>query len=431
MASQEDINALNGNFKEVYGEVIEDLVPNTDLLFRNDRIKFVRQDGREGLAYNQPVLLQLASSATWGIGPSMNPVVASLIGNASLTATQIATRDQITYNAVMRSMGSKAAFEDSVGLVIKNLFKSHGKFAEIDLLYGNGAITSGVSLGQSTSIVSSSPNAAITISYGTWAPAIFSGFQAAKLDAYQSGIKLNTNAALVIVSVNASPVSNSVGGVVTVSGNASDITALIAASGGAAVDLYWYSAFGNNMTGLEGILLNTGSLFGISATTYDLWKANQYPAGSTQLTFSKLQQAISQGVARGLDEEVITLVNPATFADLVSENAGARRYDSSYEEKKAMNGMKAIEYWGPSGPNEILPHMFCHQGEAFIVPPDQLIKTGAAQGILDSLTGLGQLFLQVPDNTSAEMRLLSDFGLLVKAPAKCILIQNIVNSASV
>ena len=119
---------------------------------------------------------------------------------------------------------------------------------------------------------------------------MFSGFQNAQLDAYQAASQVNTNAALTIVSVNVVPVSSSVGGVLTLSGNSSDITALVATNGGTAVDYYWRGAYGNNMVGIAGILQNTGSLFGINAATYDLWQSNTFDASSSQLTFSKLQQ---------------------------------------------------------------------------------------------------------------------------------------------
>ena len=42
MASVETVStSLNGNFKNVYGKKIKDLIPESDILYRNDRIKFV------------------------------------------------------------------------------------------------------------------------------------------------------------------------------------------------------------------------------------------------------------------------------------------------------------------------------------------------------------------------------------------------------
>jgi hypothetical protein len=435
MASVEALASLNGNFKNVYGDKIKDLVPESDILFRDDRVKFVSKKGREGLQFNQPVILSYPSSATWGLnGPTLQAPIAMQMGNAIVTGSAITMRDVLSYDAAARANSSEAAFEGTVGLVLKTLFKAHGKFAEMDLLYGNGPITSGVSMGQSTSLTQAggtNTNVTATISYATWAPAIFSGFENALMDAYQGGVKINTTQGLQIVSIGVSPANNTVGGTVTFTGAAADLNALYAATGGTAIDFYWTTAYGNNMVGLEGILRNTGTLFGINGANYSLWLANSFSCSSSQLTFSKLQQAVALGVSRGLDQKVMTLVAPVTFADLVNEQAGARRYDSSYNEKKNENGSEALTYWGPSGKIEVVPHMFLHQGEALIAPPEELMKVGPLDNISPTLPGIdGDIFFQSPTQASYEIRLFSDFAMLCSRPATCVYVNNITNSQS-
>ena len=437
MASVETVaTSLNGNFKNVYGDKIMDLVPESDILYRNDRIKFVSKKGREGLQFNQPVLVALPSSATWGLnGPTLNTPIAMQMANATVTGSAITMRDVLSYDSAARAASSEAAFEGTVGLVLRTLFKAHGKFAEIDLLYGNGAITSGISLFQSTSVAAPTGSTgaetmAVTVSYATWAPAMFSGFQNAKLDAYVTGTKVNT-AALTISSITVAPASSSVGGVITLTGSDADLAAVYALTGSTAIDFYWYGAFGSNMVGISGILQNTGSLFGISASSYDLWQSNSFSCGSSQLTFSKLQQAVALAVSRGLDESVMALVAPVTFADLVNEQAGARRYDSSYKPAKGENGVEALTYWGPAGKIEVVPHMFVHQGEGFILPPAEAIKVGPLDHISPTLPGIdGDIFFQSPTQASYEVRLFSDFGLLINTPAKCTYLSSITNSQS-
>ncbi len=436
MASVETVaTSLNGNFKNVYGDKIKDLVPETDILYRNDRIKFVSKKGREGIQFNQPVLLSLPSSATWGLnGPTLNTPIAMQMGNATVTGSAITMRDVLSYDSAARAATSDAAFEGTVGLVLRSLFKAHAKFAEIDLLYGNGTVTSGISLAQSVLVTQaggSGANVTLTVTYGTWAPAIFSGFQNAVVDCYVAGSLLNSTGGLQIVSINVTPASSDVGGTIVLTGAAADLNAVYAATASTAIDIYWHSAFGNNMAGISAILQNTGSLFGISAATYDLWQANTFDCASTQLTFSKLQQAVALGVSRGLDENVLALCAPVTFADLVNEQAGARRYDSSYAPKKNENGSEALTYWGPSGKIEVVPHMFCHQGEAFVIPPAELIKVGPLDHISPTLPGIdGDIFFQSPTQASYEVRLFSDFGLLNNMPAKSIYVKTIVNSQS-
>ena len=105
MASVETVStSLNGNFKNVYGKKIKDLIPESDILYRNDRIKFVDKSGREGIQFNQPVLLSLPSSATWGLnGPTLNNPIAMQMGNAVVTGSAITMRDVISYDAAARA----------------------------------------------------------------------------------------------------------------------------------------------------------------------------------------------------------------------------------------------------------------------------------------------------------------------------------------
>ena len=431
--------SINENYKNVYADKIKDLVPESSVLLRPERVKFVSKKGREGLQYNQPVILSYPSSATWGLGgPTLQAAIAMQMGNAIVAGSAITMRDVIAYDAAARAASSEGAFEAAVGLVVRTLLKSHAKLAEIDLLYGCGSIanvaspvTGGVSLCESVSVASgTSTTCTFVVSYGTWAPAMFSGYENANLDAYQSGSKINTNAALVITAVNVIPTSGSVGGVISVSGNSSDITALVAATAGNPIDFYWTTSYGNNLIGLKGILSNTGTLFNISAASYSLWQSNSYSAGNAQLTFSKLQQAVALGVSRGLDESVLAIVSPVTFADLVNEQAGARRYDSSYSSSKNENGSEALTYWGPSGKIEVVAHPYVHQGEAFIVPAPELIKVGPLDKIEPALPGMGDLVFQSPLTGSYELRTFSDMGLLLCTPAKATWIYNITNSQS-
>ena len=440
---------MGTNFKNCYGDKIQDLVPESDILYRNDRIKFVSKKGREGIQFNQPVLLSLPSSATWGLGgPTLMSPIALPMANAMVTGSAITMRDVLSYDSAARAASSEAAFEGTVGLVLRTLFKAHGKFAEIDLLYGAGAVTYGNGCALGTSVAGTSGvtsvtqvgstavyQITVTISYATWAPAIFSGFQNALVDAYAStGGRVNTTTTyFTIASINVVPASATVGGTVTLYGSQTDCNALYTAvySSGYSAEFTWASAYGNNMAGIKAILANTGSLFGISAATYDLWLSNSFDCASTQLTFSKLQQAVALAVSRGLDEATMALVSPVTFADLVNEQAGARRYDSSYNDKKGENGVEALTYWGPAGKVEVIPHMFVHQGEGFILPPAEAIKVGPLDHISPTLPGIdGDIFFQSPTSASYEVRLFSDFGLLINMPAKCTLLKSITNSQS-
>jgi hypothetical protein len=207
---------------------------------------------------------------------------------------------------------------------------------------------------------------------------------------------------------------------------AGDMTALQTASA-TAVQIYPYAAVGNEMNGFYNILVNTGSLFNISATTYALWQANTYSAASTALNFGKVQSAVALGTARGLIEDVVVYVNPTTFANIVTSQAGARRYDSSYKSAEAENGFTALTFWGPNGKIELVPHIFMKQGYAFILPMKRCQRTGATD-LTFTLPGMpGEFFLQLPGYTAYELRCYTLQAAFLNAPAKGILISAIVN----
>jgi hypothetical protein len=72
--------------------------------------------------------------------------------------------------------------------------------------------------------------------------------------------------------------------------------------------------------------------------------------------------------------------------------------------------------------------MYVHQGEAFLVPPSDLMKVGPLDHITPTLPGIdGDIFFQSPTAASYEIRLFSDFGLINMSPAKSVYVKNITN----
>ena len=183
------------------------------------------------------------------------------------------------------------------------------------------------------------------------------------------------------------------------------------------------------MLGLRSILsTTTGTLFNIDMGAYSLWQSNVYDVASTQLTFGKLQAALALGVNRGLETDSMTLVSPNTFANLIDEQAGARLYDSSYSSEKATNGFKKLQFFGPNGVNTIQVHIFCHQGEAYIFPEDELIRMGPVENVTNTLPGMpGDFFVQSQTYAAYELRCYANQAIFLEAPAHGIFLKNITN----
>ncbi len=432
-SSIETTTTLNGLYKEVYADKIKDLVPESDVLLKMDN--FVSKEQREGNKYHQPVVLALPTGATWGVGVvTLVNAIASQLGDAQVQGSAITHRDLLAYDAAAKAAkGGKQSFAEATSLIVKNLVKATSKFLELDLLYGGGSSpAAGNSIAQQTTSANTNVTTqVITISYATWAPAVFSGMENSQIVFYTSAgalVSSGVDSVFTITATNVVPASSTVGGTITVTGTTTGITALNLQAA-ATLDIYWNTAYGNSMLGLRSILSTTsGTLFNISMTNYSLWQSNVFAVGSTQLTFGKLQAALALGVNRGLESDSMTLVSPPTFANLVDEQAGARLYDSSYDGEKGKNGFKKLQFFGPNGINTIQVHIFCHQGEAYIFPEDELIRMGPVENVTNTLPGMpGDFFVQSQTYAAYELRCYANQAIFLEAPAHGIILTGITN----
>jgi hypothetical protein len=381
----------------------------------------VENDKREGRLLHQPVLLALPSGLTFGVGAvALNNPIASTMGDAQISGAGMTLADRITYDvAAKAAAGGVRAFVEATELIVDALTQSMSKFIEIELMWGNSAHGS---LGESSTNTGSGTTITFTIDLAEWATGIWGGLENMSIDVYSTSgtVKINTRAAVVIASVN--PTTR----VITCTGNSSDATDIQTAAS-TALQLYPYLANGNEMNGFYTILANTGLLFNISAATYALWQANTYSFASTAANFGKIQSMVALGTARGLMEDVAVFVNPTTFANIVTSQAGARRYDSSYKNKEMENGTQGLTFWGPNGKIELVPHIFMKQGYCFALPLKRCQRTGATD-LTFTLPGMpGEFFLQLPGYTAYELRCYTLQAAFLNSPYKGILGTTIVN----
>jgi len=408
---------LTGLFKDVYEDKIVNLVPESSVFQK--RIKFVENDKREGRLLHQPVLLALPTGMTFGVGAvALNTPVASTMGDAQIAGAGMTLADRITYDvAAKAASGGVRAFVEATELIVDALTQSMSKFIEIELMWGSSAHGT---LGESTVHTGTGTTGSITIDLAEWSAGIWSGMENINIDVYNAGVLVNTNAAVVVTAVNATT------RVITVSGNATDMTAINTLNA-TPVQLFPYLAFGQEMQGFYNILSNTGTLFNINAATYALWQSNTYSALSTALNFGKVQSAVAQATARGLMEDVTVFVNPTTYSNLITSQAGARRYDSSWKKAELENGTESLSFYGPNGKIEIVSHIFMKQGYAFILPLKRCQRTGATD-LTFTLPGMpGEFFLQLPGYTAYELRCYTLQAAFLNSPAKAVIITAIVN----
>lgn len=403
MATINTATTLNGLFKEVYAKKLIDLIPDGVKLLT--AIPFVQQSDRTGKLYNQPVVLGQEHGVTFAASTedafTLLPAVAGQIENAQVQGNALVLRSAIGYKAAQTSIGSAQAFEQGTKFLIGNMLRSVTKKLEIEMLYGQ--------VGYATLAVMGATSTVIPIPAAQWAPGIWAGAEKMPIEIRDSA--------------GANPASRTVVAVDFENKTITVDTTYQAAAG----DVIWHKgAYGKEFAGLHKIITNTGVLFGINSADYALFKGNTYSAGNAALSFAKVQEAIAKAVEKGLDSDVMVLVNPNTWSDLLTDQAALRMYDSSYSSGKMETGAKELKFHGQNGMIEIVPSIYCKQGFAYVLSTDEMLRIGSTDVTFNRPGKPGEFFLDLPDVAGYELRLFCDQALFCSAPAKNVLITDIV-----
>ena len=414
----------SGIFKERYAPHVVDAIPEWTHLLK--RVKYDK-----GLAvgnkFHTPVVLADEAGFTHASNNAgdyaLNGAIAFNTQDAQVAPSQVTLVSRISYDSFTQSLSSEAAFERLSKMLMERMVTSTSKRLEILMLYGG----SGLAITSSSSNVSAT-RTTVQITTGSWADGIWSGSKNQTLQFYTAlDVLVSSGSDSVFTIYSVDPINKTI----TVDGSAAGITALDTAAGAGALTVYFNSAHGNEMVGLNKIITNTGFLFNIDAATYDLWKGNTYDAASGPLTFKKLQDAVARAVGRGLDEEVCVLVNHKTWSNLLTDQAAARRFDSSYSKSKAEAGHESLEFYSQNGKMEVLSHPIVKEGEAFIAPLDRVRRIGAGSSDImfmpQSATN-DEYFQYVPGFNSYELRVYSNQAIICELPARTVKVINIVNS---
>lgn len=345
--------------------------------------------------------------------------------DAQVQGSELTLQSGISYGAVSRAQSAgPEAVEGAVGLLFEQMKESFAARIEIAMLYGQ----SQTGLGVISATSGSGTTRTYTILSSTYGDGMWSGLENAQLDCYydtgSSAVQLNSNAAVVITKVNV------VNQTVSVSGNSSDLTAIDAQVGsttGTSATFYFYQAYGNEMVGLDTIMLNTGSLFNINASTYNLWAANTYSCSSAQLTMGKVLEGLAVPCARGLMSDVTLFVNPTSYANLLSDLAAQRRFDGTWSKAKLANGTEGIEFYHGQGKIEVISHAMIKRGEAFCGPVDLITRVGSTDFTMrgEMIGGEETYLFQSTTSNAWTCRGYADQAIIIELPAHWVKFTNI------
>lgn len=431
MASSEVGTVLSGIVKRVYSkEGVIRLLADEDT-FQTDFPFMTAQ--RIGEAYEQPVTLASEQGVAYGAAGANFTIAAPstfVVQQAAVGAYQICIASKIDYDTFFRTeQVGEAAFDSAARLQVEEMAKSGKKRTEIGIIYGGDALALAHA---STNSVSG--QIVVTIgNNGSWAAGIWSGLENATFDFWQSGGTTRINAAAnVFTLTNVNQVTKTL----TFTGDPTnatsintyinanpDLTSIVFAGTGVTV-------LGDaEMVGLKLIASNvSGTLFGLSASQYNLWAGNTQNLSSTAITFAKIQDAVALLVARGLKGDLTVYLNPFSWANLLTDQAALRMYDSSYSSADIDNGAETITFHSQNGKLRIKSHIYLKEGDALFVPPKHVKRIGSTDwtfGVPGSMNG--QVWFPNADS-SVSYRAYSAQSVFLEKPAQSLFMTGISNT---
>ena len=425
-------------FKKVYGQ-INKAVPKFFVLSKE--IPF-SQSAAIGSSYVEAVVL--SGEVGWTLlGTDMNNIDLNTSGSSNVRQAEI-----ISSAVVLRSLvpvtfmtraanGGEEAFMKGTSYIMESHMESHDRLLEIirhngqspyllgrvayqTATYRGVAFTTGtgtLTKSDATTIAFTTginaASKAILIQQGDFAAGFFVGNEGAQIR------QVDTTGAVVgsgkLVSVDVSL------GYITV-----DFTP-IAASGIASHRICFQGQEAAlDAVGLHKILTNTGTLFGIPAATFSLWKTPNINVGAKRFNLDAVLAGIAQAVnAGGLDKSLMILVGPDTFSKMIKDEAALRRHDAKYNSNNAENGFEAIEIYGQNGVNTIVSDRFMMEGLAMGIVKEDMLRGGSSD-VSFQPKGVNREMIKLLDEKNAyDIRSYSDQFLLCRRPARQILWTNI------
>lgn len=418
-------STLNGLGKRVFGELVKTL-PDFAILQREFPFDSDAQTGDE---YEEEIVLSRSHGVTFnktlrrGVA-TLNPVRTMQTLPARITPSEIIMREQIALGMMSSApRAGERAYEGALPMLMASIYESHRFYIELGMLYGGSA----TGIGVFASIGSGTTTRVVTITSASWATGIWSQMEGAAIDAYDvTGVtKRNTNAVMVVSLVNPSARQ------ITLTGNATDLGNLVATD-------FFVPILGQGemMDGIDKQVTNTGTLYGIDAGTYTMWRPNQVSALDAPPTLDILLRALKAPVGRGLiAKQMMALVNEAFFTDVASDAAAQRTFTENQKAGVEQGTHRLLVNGSNNNTLEVICHPLVKQGDAFIINKKDWVRGGdtdITNGLPKDGTRSGeQMFFNLEGVTAMEFREFSSQFFFGRRPSHQTKITNIAARSAV
>lgn len=408
--------------KEIYGGELTKIVSAENLFIR----EYPMQDSEgPGLQYSEGIAMTMEQGFT-GRDPGeddtdMNDPVPLRIEKATVLGKILEFRSRITLELMMRSLSSKRAFKDGPGLRVEAMRDSTYKHLEWTCLWG----TTPIGIVESIAAGSGASQKVLTLTNAEWSGGFWAGMENMPIDVYDvTGVTKRTANNTQTTKAQVAVINSDTRAVTINFANSTDAGNVVVG------DYLWrFNMKGKESMGLIPILLaQSGTVNGISATDYGLWRGVT-SAVNGQINMSAFLNAAARTAERGQTKgEVKAWTGPGNFAVLNADMAATRRFDGSYSRKKGTNGFGEIEYASPTGIISLQTHTMMKNGYTVIFPKDKVKRVGPTD-VTFEYQGR-EIFRLLENKNQFEYRAFSQQGVLVQAPARCAVLTGLTQPAA-
>lgn len=418
---ENNLGTHNANFKEVYADEVVSLIPSQ---FKVQKMIALELGEKEiGNHFNQPVIVADEQGVTYYTpddgAADLNAAVPAQMKNAQVRDVAILVRTALATDILDRaSKKGKKAFKSATELAVKSMRDCIAKRVEVACIYGGstngiGRITKSGSVPAATD---SGRKVKLALTTGHWAPGIWAGAKNAKVQIYKqaTGTLIGEYS---IDSVDFSTKSltfyNATSSVIT------DLRTALDTGGGNEDAIIRYSGSKDKeFLGLDVIVTNTGSLFGIDGATYDLWQGNE-TTSTGDLSLTKIFASIQKIVERGSEEKVVLLTSTRAWnLIMVQEMVTNRKLDNSYDKKNLDTGSENIRLFHALGEVEVVASLYVKEGDTFALTLKTLKRLGTKDIGFNQRGTDSEYFMQLPNNAGVELRCSTSQCLFCHAPLR-------------
>lgn len=425
-----------GLFKKVYAS-LKDLLPEG---YAAQEIFGYESAEKAGESINYAIVLShengLTLAGSTGDIVTFDDAQSGVVKQATIKGCETFVSSALSTAALSRSANEgEAAFKKASVNRVKSNIKSHQRFLEQFCLYGQDSL----GLGRVAYFTGTWNGASFTAGAGT-----LGGVTFATGGVHVASKKFLINpadwATGIWIGSEGMPVrQRAIGGSVVDTGSVVSVdlknaivevsfapTAASAASSHCLELINQNGTSGNDFLGAKGILNTDGSVFGISNSTYGIWKGSRVDLASVKLTFARLVDAVTEACNKGLDKDVVALTSFESWADMMAEQAALRKYDSSYEVNEAANGMEGIKFHSVNGSITVKPSRFVRRSDTFVLAAEDWKRVGSSD-LTMKIPGLddNELIQKPVTQNAFVFRSYSDQALICLAPCKSVYIYGI------